>query len=166
MKHYYFYHNFEDDSVQKLFEYADKMEDDLTIYLDSDGGSLGPMATFIRFVNNNREKITLIASGSLWSAAFLAFFKCRCSRIICDEARGMFHLPYQSICINSKGDGASICDQMDFSRIKSREEYTQKFMKDIGLSEEQIRRVNKGEDIEFNNTELQEILDRQVNENS
>lgn len=160
MRHYYFYEDITPDSVKNLFNFAGNMEDDLTIYLNSQGGFISCSSALASFCNQHVDKITLIVSGIIYSAAFMWFFNSRCKRVITEYAHGMFHLPRNEILTLSNGniENNELGRKDDLDQIN---ENLMIFLRNLDLSLDIQEKLDSGQDVYFKAHDLRILLENQ-----
>ena len=150
---------FEDDTINKLTRAVNTLssEEKLAIILDSTGGDLHIAEEMEYIISSHSDKITLIASSNLYSAAFLLFFRCKCKRIVLPEALGLLHQP--SRLVNHLENGRI----MNFELVpyeESKKSYKKMldFLIRLGLNKKELDKFKKGEDVYLSSQRLMELL--------
>lgn len=160
MRHYYFHEDITPDSTKKLLDFAGNMEDELTIYINSVGGFLTCSSVLTHFCNQYLDKITLVASGSIYSAAFMWFFNAKCKRVLTEYAHGMYHLPRNEILTLSNGNA----ENNELGRKHDLDQVNENiiiFLRNLDLSLDIQGKIDLGEEVYFNSHELQILLEKQ-----
>lgn len=89
-----------------LLDFIQNNEGPITIGMNSGGGSQ-EVATFIlEAMNQNADRITLVALAGVYSAAFFIFFNFKGKRKMTYGARGMWHYSCQEVNIAANGKPA------------------------------------------------------------
>lgn len=135
-------------------------DEEIIIYLDSPGGRLSYGEIILDVIDKYKDRITLIASGEIFSCAFNIFFFSNCKRKILTSAIGMAHYAWSI----APTDGESIKGDINKFVIQSMKEdkvlYIAK-LKEKGLSRKELKQIEDGHDCFFTTERLQELLDRQ-----
>lgn len=147
------------DKFQKLIDTLDllKVKEVMIIYLNSDGGDAEVMEALIHVINNNADRLSLIGYGKLYSAAFDVFFQARCQRDVLRGTVGMCHHMRIGMEI-SKSNEYHGEDKANKDLIMLQRLHAQKMMKDMGMKNTEILRINKGEDVYFQTPRLLQFL--------
>lgn len=152
-------------TVDKLIDAIDKCTEKgintLSVYINSEGGDAESMEALIHIINEHFSLITLIAYGSIQSAAFIVFFKVVCKRIILPGTQGMFHYARISIEVGSKTDGYYKCDKANQEWIDFENKQYYKFCKKLGFTAKELNDLKKTEEVYFTTARLNELLEYQ-----
>ena len=103
MKYYIFDSKIESEPISKLVEFINNTPDNITIVFSSSGGhpALGRVATFI--LNNNKNRITLIAVNEISSAAFDIFYTFKGLKHLTKGCLGMYHFSSINVPFSANG---------------------------------------------------------------
>lgn len=144
----------------KLVDALNLLEDKklLTVYFNSSGGSVDWMEAIIDVINQNQEKMQLIAFGEINSAAFDIFFRSKCDREILPETIGICHFSGAKVHMidNKTPRNATSRSWVQWSEMFL--ESCVQFCKALGFTDNEINRMKKGEDLFFHTKRLIEFL--------
>jgi ATP-dependent protease ClpP protease subunit len=137
----------------------------LDIFLCSPGGDIYTMEAIIAFLSLNADRINLYGYGDLSSAAFIIFFRANCPKALLPGTTGMAHLV--RLTGTFVGD---IVNWKDKSESKFNVEWTKQLKKEfitfldtLGLTEDELTKVKKGEDVFFLYKRMDQLLRNQLN---
>lgn len=136
----------------------------LDVYLCSPGGNVYAMEAFIGFLSLNADRINLYGYGDLSSSAFIIFFRARCPKALLPGTTGMAHLV--RLTGTFVGD---VVNWKDKSDSKFNIEWTKhmkkefiQFLEELGLTEEELAKIKKGEDVFFLYKRMDQFLRNQL----
>ena len=133
-----------------------------TIYFSSGGGEVCSSSILINFINNNQRFVfKLIGYWGISSAGFDLFMKCKCERYLIDDAFSIIHLADRYSSARELRKSNSI-DKFLLGEMEKKHESNLDWFKQIGITEEQIKEVVKGEDVAIGNEQLQQILQNTI----
>lgn len=153
----------EEASLTKLLEFINQNpEGELTIYISSWGGCANSMEAMQDVINANSDRITLICNGDLFSAAFILFFSVKCRRIVLDRAIGLHHhYMLSEINIASNGEPDDALCRYRLKQLKADRMKEIRFFRSLGMSEEEVAKIERNEDVYFNDKRLRQFLKNQ-----
>lgn len=131
----------------------------IQIYLNSSGGDPDFGSAMLDAINNKKEITTLIAYGTIYSAAFDLFFKVQCEKRILNGTIGMAHLSrieFNNFTIEGKPDNQQILVYKKWWEIDKRERL--KFYEEVGIDKKDLLKIKKGLNIYFQYNRLLELL--------
>lgn len=134
------------DMTQDLID-AINSQENLTIYLNSDGGEVYEMEALLHLITENKDKIRLIGYGRLFSAAFELFFKAPCHKEILPLTVGMAHLSSCPMNIDERGVPKDSYGQMEANELVSLFEQSSSFYKKVGLTSKELKDLKAGKDV-------------------
>lgn len=149
------------DTVSTFFTEFNKfpVDEQLLIYITSDGGYSAVGDTITNLINKNANRITLIASGFIESAAFNIFFFSKCKREILLDTVGMVHYARCSIEITQNGKPYTDGGKMDLHELKRSAPSTfERLKREIGLNTKELKLIKEGEDCYFSYPRLKQLL--------
>lgn len=157
------YHNeaFESKMLESLIQAINdsKKEEKIEIYLFSKGGKCSIESAMTHIINSNPEKFKIIGYEYLASSAFNFFVKAKCEKELLKGTIGMYHLAVISLDYNDK---MKTVDGIDDAYIKKMKTIDQpgnlEFMKQCGFTKKEIKKVNQGQDLFFQVSRMQEIV--------
>lgn len=155
----------------KTFFISGKIEDDMAatfrdcianewniqIFFRSTGGSVAAAREIIYMINQNKERITLIWSHELSSAAWMIFFYSECKRDLLPNLIGMIHLPK----ITAWTPYNKVLDPVTAFELKCMKKEAKellKLMKKVWCSKSDINAVNNWMDVSFSFSEMKKML--------
>jgi ATP-dependent protease ClpP protease subunit len=133
---------------------------EIMFYLNSWGGKAQFANFIIDQINKNKDRVTLIATLQIASAAFRIFFLSKCKREILDDTEWLAHMGQQNIKMNGKEEISNV----DKWRIKEmmKEEFVQeKLLKNLWVSKRNRKLFMQWYDIYFNTKQLRKMLKNQ-----
>jgi ATP-dependent protease ClpP protease subunit len=131
-----------------------------TVYLYSCGGDSGSMFAMLDAMERYPAgKVSLIATGSIASAAFDMFFSYRGPRGILPLTTGVYHQSERTYAYRENGS-LVYREDMDKQRHAKEHElgFTKNMMTMCGFSSENITRILNGESVFFNTSEMLAML--------
>lgn len=155
MKYYYF--NSVDDYQGLLDIINNNPDEKITIYIDCQGGDCHKGEMLIDVINKNKDRIKMICSGYIFSMGFTIFFSCKCKRKIFKHSLGLMHLSGKDFRVLENGK-VEPKENDYFKALKNSKSSSIKFCKNIGITDEQIKRIKAGEDVFFYYKDLKKLL--------
>ena len=133
--------------------------DVLNIYFSSPGGNITTGEAIINLINRRANATTLTAFFGLESCAFNIFFKSKCYREILPSVIGMIHLTTWGGSIK---EGLVTEPRTEFIKkeMKRSLAINTNFFRELGVSEEELLKYKKGEEVYFNDEQLKRMLKR------
>jgi ATP-dependent protease ClpP protease subunit len=149
------------DMLEDLVDaYSDRKKEDekLVAYFTSEGGDMDAMEAMIDFVNNHKDLVELVFYGEVFSAGMAFFLESSCPKRILPETRGMFHFCMQELTITEGGRPSAGYDAFSAKEMKKAKLRTMESIKGKGLTDKEIREINKGKDVYFSYERMLELL--------
>lgn len=141
-----------------------KEDEKLDLFLCSPGGDVDTMQAIIAFLDINQDLVNLYGYGDLSSAGFIIFFRAACPKALLPGTTGMAHLV--SITPRLVGDTSNWKELRDSKFLiqwtKEMKKDFLSFLKEVGLTEEELLVVSKGEDVFFLPKRMQQFLKNQI----
>jgi hypothetical protein len=134
----------------------------LTIYFSSEGGMATCVTPILEILNAHKDLVELVAFDEISSAAFIIFFSATCKKRITSSTISIVHNSFIKSEIDSWGNIKNIYDKKIMESLKYERVFSYKFYKDLGLSEDELLRLKKGEDIIFIYKRLNELLNGKI----
>ncbi len=78
--------------MSALFRDCLEYPGDIQIFFESSGGSIRQASEIIHMLNQNADRVTLIANHEISSSAWMIFFYSKCKRDVIEGTLGMIHL--------------------------------------------------------------------------
>lgn len=164
MKYHFFEGEINQENTNKLIDFINEnQEDEITIYINSGGGSNFFTNAIINLLNQHKEKIKIIVPGCIYSNAFYIFFNFKGKRELLDEATGMFHYSGKDYHLKENGKIGDYGDIFDLNEFKKRKKITDKFCVDLGFNDKEMRKLGANKDVYFSRERLEEFLKNQTN---
>lgn len=154
------------EAFNKIVEAHNNLKDGekLDIFFCSPGGDVDSMHAITTFLDINSETINLYGYGDLSSAAFLIFYRANCPKALLNGTTGMAHLV--RITPRLVGDSNNWKELNDAKFILAWAKEMKKdfitFLEELGLSKDELDKVNKGEDAFFLPKRMQQFLKNQT----
>ena len=145
----------EQESLDKFFS-AEKefnKEEDLTIYLNSDGGSCSVMYTLMHYIDNYPKDVTIVSVGMVCSCAWSLFMFSNSKKVVMPMTEGGIHL--YGMDVSSRETKDRECTA--YSEMKDLDNDNEKFIKDLrllGIKSKIVKDVSNGKDVIVFNAEL------------
>ncbi len=137
-----------------------------TIYFSSSGGSTAIAQACVNLItSNDLTNITLIAYSKLYSSGFDIFYKSKCKKIILKDCIGMYHQGNLEVSVNENLKPVWKEDECKLAYQKICKLKTIEFCKSLNFSNKNLKLIIKGDDVWFQNSELQEMLKHSVSPN-
>lgn len=131
---------------------------EVVIYLCSGGGFTWVADAVIDMINKNAERTKLVAYGQISSSAFRIFMEAQCSKEILPNTYGMFHLSVRDITLNDKKEPHSPLDKFVHNHLLDTDySSTLQLAEKWKLTQEEIDKLNNGEDVYFPYQRLLEL---------
>ena len=156
---------FERDSVIQLIDDIEKCKsNNITIYFSSTGGIVSYAELLIDYINRQKKNILLIAYYFIESCAFDFFIKAKCKKEIKDTCITMVHLSKPIIdgkMITKIGRKKHPQHIEFFNQIDSTNKGYCEFYRKIGLPEDYMKKIEKGEDVKIPVDLMRKIIKRE-----
>ena len=155
MNYFVFNAPMEEDPLQKFFD-AEKnfnKEEELTIYLNSDGGSCSVMYTLMHYIDNYPKDVTIVSVGMVCSCAWSLFMFSNSKKVVMPMTEGVIHLYSIDISVREMKDKKCTT----YSEMKDLDKDNTKFLEDIsllGIKSKIVKDVSNGKDVTVFNAEL------------
>jgi hypothetical protein len=156
---YWFNDDFTFETIDRLTQELESLftcTDNVNLYLTSQGGDLAAMMYLWDFMENNREKITLVANYSIASAGFFLFVHYTGNRKVLPCTSGMLHNGEMMMSFRNIKDKHGH-EQFYFRKKNKNDEYLITPIKDK-LTQKELKRFYKGEDIYISEERLRELI--------
>jgi len=134
-------------------------DEDMTIYLSSDGGTMACAEVIIDVISRaavNRN-VTLVANWSVSSCGALIFLESICNKCVLPSAHGVLHelSSYDNSLMMKREDPLHVGLEKSHAKLQ---ESKMKLFRIIGLSEKELSDIKKGKDIYFDAERLREFV--------
>ncbi len=145
-------------TINTLREY-----EQVTIYLNSEGGDVESMESMIDLINQHHEKIDLIATGKIYSAAFILFFRTACRKRILNGTMGMAHYIRCGIQINEEKQPYYEHDKAISDWMEVQNQWTLAFYKALKFTRAELNIIKASKEAYFSTARLNELLNAGFN---
>ena len=135
---------------------------DVTFYLNSWGGKSQFAHFIIDQINKNKDRVTLIATLQVASAAFRIFFYSKCKREVLDDTEWLAHMWQMSVKMNGEKDISSV-DKWRIEEMMKEEIEQEKYLKVLWVSKKNRKLFLKWYDIYFGTKQLRKMLKKSEN---
>lgn len=127
---------------------------EVTIYLNSEGGIYDVMQILLDIINHSKIKITLVAVGYVMSCAFLLFYLAKCNKILMSNCYGCVHTISSSFELRDKKFEGDIIRLNEINDINKKIEHNFKSF----LTKEELKKFKDGEDIYLSSKRMKEMF--------
>ena len=168
MKYYYIGDTLNDEAAEKFTSFiSSNPEEDLTIYISSPGGNVDAMGVLLHAINKNAHRIILVATGAIYSCAFILFYSVKCEREILEGASGLYHyLGNTGMRFTAGGVPDNPTDRAKYKETKKDAKKEIDWCKKLGMNKEEIEIIKRSDEAFFSNERLREFLEKQEEEMS
>ena len=137
------------ETLDILFEDFNKLKPDekVIIYFTSPSGFVSTSKALLDFINNNKEIISLIVYGEIYSAGFDIVMKAECNKKLLSNTIGMIHFAYTKIDMDESGKPKTDYDKFYLAEMKKTKTETIEYLRTLGLNKQELEKVNKGKDV-------------------
>ena len=143
-------------SVLNSLDVTENGIEDLTIYLQSNGGSTGCSNAIANILNNHKGKLEVIAYESILSSGFTLFFKLKCKKSILSETSGMYHLSV--VDGNPIYEGGKLDSYGEFCLKEMVYNFLDGTNKLVGFTDKEIKDMKNSKDVWFSEKRLKQML--------
>ena len=147
------------DFFKELADLLSIKDENHTIYFSSNGGDLWLVEPIIKMINDNKERLEIIGVREISSSALSIFLGVKCKKSITKNTFATWHDASFSFSVDSLSKPRN-----KFYEFK-KESIIKGFRKDIedeyrtwGVTDDELKRYKKGEDVYFGYERLQEII--------
>ena len=147
------------DFFKELAELLSIKDESHTIYFSSNGGDLWLVEPIIKMINDNKERLEIIGVREISSSALSIFLGAECKKSITKNTFATWHEPSFSFSVDSLSKPRN-----RFYEFK-KESIIKGFRKDMeyeyrawGVTEDEIKRYKKGEDVYFSYERFKELI--------
>ncbi len=153
------------DFIDLMEEKIEKGEQHFVIYFESIGGEAIYGELLINYINEvdsrNKYSVKVYAIWDITSSAFNIFFKLNCERDIIFGTFGIIHYATRDVdAVRIKNKNSS--DSFFLENLEEIQKNDLIFYKTLGISEDELSRLKKGEDVYLNYNRLRELLNNQI----
>ena len=127
---------------------------EVTIYLNSEGGIYNVMQILLDIINHSKVKITLVAVGYIMSCAFLLFYLAKCNKILMSNCYGCVHTISSSFELRDKKFEGDIIRLNEINDINKKIEHNFKSF----LTKEELKKFKDGEDVYLSSKRMKEMF--------
>lgn len=146
------------DNLIKAFNLLKKGEK-LEIYFSSPEGGLCSVAeAIIDFVNINKERIKIAFYGYNFSSGMHIMLRTECNKKLLPNTNGMYHLAWQPMDISEGGNPTDAYGKFALKEMKDSKARTMTYLKTTKLSDIEVNKIKKGQEVYFTYDRLQEII--------
>lgn len=157
MKYYLYEGDINKEHVEPLIAFLNNNEGEVTIGLNSVGGEMGLSRLVLKMLNDNKERVTLMAVETIESAAFNIFRDFRGKKLLSFGCRGMLHHAYCKVFISGNGKITFKSGRAISSVLKSDWKETHKKSKGW-LTKKEVKLLNKDKDVNFDFERMKELF--------
>jgi len=157
MKYFYVEGEMFDDFATSIFQILNDNEGDVTIGFCSMGGDNRITRYLLDALNQNKDRVTLVAVNSVYSSAFELFYRFKGKRVLGYMVRGMYHQSSAELRISVGGRPQDVEHQVVLEDHKAdfvlQTEFVSKFMNDS-----ELRKFKNNQDVYFGHARMMEIF--------
>ena len=147
------------DFFKELADLLSIKDENHTIYFSSNGGDLWLVEPIIKMINDNKERLEIIGVSEISSSALSIFLGVKCKKSITKNTFATWHDASFSFSVDSLSKPRN-----KFYEFK-KESIIKGFRKDIedeyrtwGVTDDELKRYKKGEDVYFGYERFQELI--------
>jgi ATP-dependent protease ClpP protease subunit len=158
--HFLIYGAFDAKLLANFLDFLNRIEkeDHVEITMTSQGGELSIQYPFIRLINQNPDKFTLILSESADSAALDLILTTDCKKVFLPSfTGGIMHNSWNNVNTNELLDKNSECSQK-LSLLNKLNTKLITYYRSLGIKEEKLKRVSTGEDVFLSPAEITKAI--------
>ena len=133
---------------------------EITFYLSSEWGKSQFANFIVDAINKNKDRVTLIATLQISSAAFRIFFYSRCKREILDDTEWLVHMARMNVRMDWNKEVGSV-DKWRVKEMLKYEYKEERILKKLWLSKRNRKLFLKWFDIYLNTKQLRKMLKKQ-----
>lgn len=131
----------------------------LTIYFTCPNGGLTDTGeALIHLINTNKDRITIIFYGELFSMGMNIFLRTSCSKVVLPDTRGMYHYTWQDIAINESGKPLGEYEKFSLSELKKAKKRSLETIDNLPLTEKESKAMKSGKDVYFSYERMKELI--------
>lgn len=130
----------------------------IEILLNSNGGEPAHGNIILYMINERKERVTLIAYGQIYSAAFELYILAQCDKKILPYTTAMYHRATQEITITSGNKPQTTAEKASLQALIANEAVTKKVCGLTKMSEQEKADIFNDKDVYFSYERLLEIL--------
>lgn len=160
MKRFIINGKIDDELVRNFITFFDVIPQDenILIYLSSQGGSETGSSILIDIINSAPERFEIFALKKIFSAAFDLFFLATCKRRIDSKTVGMCHLSYIQCEMMKMGLPYYDQDKAWLKGYPVRKQEAQSMLNSLKVPLNQQKKILNGQDVYFQPAELSFFL--------
>lgn len=158
MKYYIFDAEINAETVQPLFDFICSTDDDVQVGICCVGGENDVERFLLNALNENKDRVTLVALSAIYSAAFALFYQFEGKRKITFGTRGMYH--YSGVNVRVAANGG-IQDGEERAAAQFTKSNQKKWQDDfVGefMNPAELRSFKSGKDVYFSFDRIREIF--------
>jgi len=131
-----------------------------TIYLKSKGGEYDEGVTAVHMINTQKEDITLVGVGALYSAAFGIFYGVDCPKELAEGCKGMWHQPNIEVTLDGMGRLDNPCEKQASNGNKDVYKEILKIAKKLKFSKKEMKKFKKNYYVYFRHKRMKELFNK------
>jgi ATP-dependent protease ClpP protease subunit len=152
------------ETFEKFIEQVNQTEEDITIYLEGEGGQISSLHMFLYVINSNPNRFTIVVAGYNASCNFDLILYSKCTKVITPLSIAGFHLSKVKYDMSSNNTptyeeaeyyleyNKTIAHPMEIKQAQQ-----------LGLTKSQMKKVNKSYMIYFNAEQIKEFIKQDWN---
>jgi len=158
MKYYYHADGIKHETLEKLISFIhENPTGEITMFLNSSGGDSGVSKIFTKILNDNKDRVTLIASAGVLSAGFYIFYNYKGERKMFNETKGMWHLAWQTLEMNHDWTPSSYQGECSKAEWEESRVENDSMAKSI-MNKKELKRYNTGGEVYFTSKRMKQIF--------
>lgn len=150
-----------DENMRDIVTNSLNEEWEVTFYLNSHGWNSKYAHQIVDLINSNLERVTLIATCEIASAAFRIFFFSKCKRKVLDDTEWLAHMARMDIRMDWNKEIWSV-EKWRVKEMKKYELIQEKCLRSLGVSKRNRKLFLKWYDVYFNTKKLRKMLAKSI----
>lgn len=150
-----------DENMRDIVTNTLNEEWEVTFYLNSNGGRIQFARQIVDIINKDEDRVTLIATHEISSAAFRIFFFSKCKREILDDTEWLAHMGQIDLRMNWNWHISST-ENWRVKEMKKEEKVQERLLKSLGVSKRNRKLFLKWYDIYFTTKQLRKMLSKSI----
>lgn len=147
----------DNETSKEFLEIINKNEGNLTIGIDSVGGTFQTALFLVNSLNCESSRITLVAVNAVYSGAFIIFYLFRGKKKMTGSCRGMMHQSNMEVNVSSSLDWTYNSAKVNKSTLKIDHQIIMETSKKF-MTKKEYKRLRKNRDIYFDANRMKEIF--------
>ena len=146
-----------EDNTEAFMDFCTENTGEVELALSSLGGEAGLSRVLLKFLNDRKDRISIMAYNTIQSAAFEIFLEFEGKKVMAVALTGIVHLTYYTLHVSGEGVPKSKVDQMLANNLKYYRDRTMTLMSPF-LTKREKAAVLRMEEVHFDFGRMREIF--------